>query len=128
MALFPPCRSQFLNLTTELYSSRYVCYCDKLRSELAVGRQCLLMHIQACCHILCNELHGAEPCSQEATTVPYYLPAECSPQSNPPLFNSRRTQWHENRLRPPKHWGRGFESHSRVGCLHALIMCVLFCV
>jgi hypothetical protein len=28
-------------------------------------------------------------------------------------------------LRPLKHWGRGFESHSRHGCLCAFILC--FC-
>jgi hypothetical protein len=46
----------------------------------------------------------------------------------------RPSQWprgvkNENCLRPLKHWDRGFESHSRHGCLCAFILCfVLFCV
>jgi hypothetical protein len=29
-----------------------------------------------------------------------------------------------NRLRPLEHWGRGFESHSRYGCLCLRLFCV----
>jgi hypothetical protein len=29
-----------------------------------------------------------------------------------------------NRLRPLEHWGRGFEFHSRHGCLYAFILCI----
>jgi hypothetical protein len=32
------------------------------------------------------------------------------------------------RLRPLEHWNRGFESHSRHGCLCAFILFLLFCV
>jgi hypothetical protein len=34
-----------------------------------------------------------------------------------------RTQF-MNRLRPLKHWDRGFQSHSRHGCLCAFILCL----
>jgi hypothetical protein len=29
-----------------------------------------------------------------------------------------------NHLRPLEHWDRGFESHSRHGCLYAFILCL----
>jgi hypothetical protein len=38
-----------------------------------------------------------------------------------------RSQWPRG-LRSLERWDRGFESHSRHGCLCALILSVLFCV
>jgi hypothetical protein len=34
----------------------------------------------------------------------------------------------EHRLRLLKHWGRGFKSHSRHGCLCAFILGLYFCI
>jgi hypothetical protein len=42
--------------------------------------------------------------------------------------HSGRAVYGMNYLRPHKHWGRGFKSHSRHGCLFAFILFVFSCV
>jgi hypothetical protein len=41
-----------------------------------------------------------------------------------PEENVSRAVWGMDRLRPLEHWDRGFESHSRHGCLSAFILCL----
>jgi hypothetical protein len=55
----------------------------------------------------------------------YQICRGLSPGSKAPgADHSDRAVLGMNRLRPFEHWDRGFESHSRIGCLCAFILCL----
>jgi hypothetical protein len=45
-------------------------------------------------------------------------------KTSKPITVPARSKYGMNRLRPLKHWNRGFESHSWHGCLCTFILCV----
>jgi hypothetical protein len=83
--------------------------------------------------ILIDLFFSCYPIDTACAFLTYPRPAICIPHLT--LFNfisvirwradhSGRAVWGMKCLRPLEHWGRGFESHSRHGCLFVFILCL----